>query len=132
MDGNKHSGMLFVKSVCSACILYEMCVLGRGITRVRSRRMERRLQSELLPAGERGVPFYQEPHTQFHQYHELEGPIPEHNRLTNVSSGNYTTMQPAGSVREGSITPVANGAHTVRTIYDDELADHDSAPRRVG
>ena len=119
-----------------------MHVLGRGITRVRSRRMERRLQSELLPAGERGIPLYQDPHTQFHhihqshqshhQYQEMVEPIPEHAQLTAVSSGNYTTMQPVGSVREGSITPVANSAHTVRTIYDDEPTEHDGAPQHVG
>ena len=117
-------------------MLYKMHVLGRGITRVRSRCMERRLQSELLPAGERGIPLYQDPHTQFphthqlHQYQDVEEPIPQHNHLTMVSSGNYTTMQPVGSVREGSITPVANGAHTVRTIYDDE--GYDGPPQHVG
>ena len=115
-------------------MFYEIRVLGHGMTRLHSRHMEGRQQFEVLPARQTGIPFYDFPNTQIHQYHELEGPTSEHNHHTIVSSGNYTTMQPAGSVRDGSITPVANGTHT---IYDDEPAvnehvvPHNGIPRHV-
>ena len=75
---------------------------------------------------------YDYPHTQVHTYHELEG-LTSTDPDTLVSSGNYTTMQPAGSIRDGAITPIPNGAHS---IYDDDLPPaselQDGAPQLVG
>ena len=79
--------------------------------------MERRLQEncqiQALPMN--GVT-YDYPTTQVHPYHVLEAPSTEHNSLEN-----YTTMQPAGSVREGAITPMGHSSHTIRSIYDDDM-----------
>ena len=114
VDGNGKSN--------SAHTRVEYFTGGGGITRVRSLGMERRLQqtsaAELLPAGETGRVLYDYPNTPVHPYH---GPInhPEHHTI--LSAGNYTTMQPAGSVREGAITPVGNGMHTIPSIYDEDL-----------
>ncbi|CAI8056302.1 Ephrin type-B receptor 3 (Fragment) [Geodia barretti] len=90
---------------------------GGGITRVTSMNMERRLQEncqiQALPMN--GVT-YDYPTPQVHPYHVLEAPSTELNSL-----GNYTTMQPAGSVREGAITPMGHSSHTIRSIYDDDV-----------
>ena len=73
-------------------------------------------------------PFYDYPHTAVHQY-ELEMPSDsQNNPLSLFSTGNYTTMQPVGSAHDGSSTPVANVSHTVRSIYDEELASEQVAP----
>lgn len=111
-----------------------LCVAaGRGITRLRSLRLEQRLQensqAQLIPMNRVQ---YDYPTTQVHPYHVLEGPptMDPDNTL-----GNYTTMQPAGSVREGAITPMGNGAHTIHSIYDDDVTsgEHgDLAPDLVG
>ena len=111
-----------------------LCVAaGRGITRLRSLRLEQRLQensqAQLIPMNRVQ---YDYPTTQVHPYHVLEGPptVDPDNTL-----GNYTTMQPAGSVREGAITPMGNGAHTIHSIYDDDVTsgEHgDLAPDLVG
>ena len=108
--------------------------LGQQIVRVRSRRMEQRLNShssgvELVPVGASVDPFYDYPHAQVHQYHELERPqqpLPgPDSSFSPTSSGKYTTMLPVGSVREGAITPVSNGGFSnVRTIYDEDAVSH--------
>ena len=100
--------------------------------------MERRLnqnnsQIELLPIGQSARALYDYPNTQVHPYHVLEGPPvmdPQHHTV--MTSGNYTTMQPAGSAREGAITPVG---HTLRSIYDEDMMlsgeNGDVAPQLV-
>ena len=67
------------------------------------------------------APVYDYPHAQVHPYHELEGPTITETELNTLAlSGNYTAMQPAGSIREGAITPMLNGAVNPHSIYDDE------------
>ena len=118
--------------------MYIYFAVGKRIARVRSINMDRRLQQQqhsqavTNSVGQTGEPFYDYPLAQLHPYHDLEGPtVPRQNTM-----GNYTTMQPAGSIREGAITPVGNGSHTIRSIYDDDLSQGDAAlqngaPQRV-
>jgi hypothetical protein len=99
-------------------VLHLLCIgTGGEINRVRSMNMERRLQenSQIQALPMNGVT-YDYPTTQVHPYHVLEAPPTEHNSLLN-----YTTMQPAGSVREGAITPMGHSSHTIRSIYDDDV-----------
>ena len=123
--------MALVSHTTLSLWLTESCLLlictGRGITRLRSLRMDRRLQEiEILPTNRVQ---YDYPTTQVHPYDVLVGPVdPEQ---TN-SLGNYTTMQPAGSVREGAITPMGHSSHTLRSIYDDDVTSGEHGDKEYG
>ena len=124
----------YTERQCVSARMLMVYTLGQQIVRVRSRRMEQRLNShssgvELVPVGASVDPFYDYPHAQVHQYHELERtqqPLPgPDSSFSPTSSGKYTTMLPVGSVREGAITPVSNGGFSnVHTIYDEDAVSH--------
>ena len=129
--------------------MYVTLTAGKRIVRVRSRRMEQRINSHasganLIPSSTTD-PFYDYPRPeQIHHYHQLEGPtemqeFPGHSPLSptwSTDSSKYTTMYPVGSVREGAITPVplnmvTNGVNTGHTIYDDEVASQHASSQNV-